>query len=608
MEDKKKRGVFFTAVFVIAAVVFAVLIELSKNTLLGWALGAVLFAVFFIIRPVMMDKKWYIRLCSWLVLFVMLFVVYKITYPPYKQVPAVAVKNPEVTDVVSVAEGDLTGVYNKDKSVEVYAGIPYAKPPVGELRWKETQAPEPWEGVRACDKFAPMSMQTEDSTLWNSLVRMYIYKDFHLFDPTDNYREAKSEDSLYLNVFKPAGDISDAPVLVYIHGGSLKTGQSYYKEFNGESYAKRGIVFVSITYRLNIFGYYANDELIVESPNHTTGNYGLLDQVQALKWINANIASFGGNPDNITIAGESAGSSSVNALCVSPLSEGLFRRAIGESSGIVARTPYHTFRTMDAALEMGQNVLSEFRKDSVEKLREVPAEKLVLTQYSHDSMTVDGYAIAEQPYLTYEKGENHEEALLSGFNEHEADVFNILGNDVTAENYEAKVREYFDRFEIDPSNDTGSKVLELYPLNEKDVMEPYNALLSGTWFAYSHDLWSRYMAAEGRPVYEYYFTETNPGLSTNHAGELPYFYGNLDTIPHNYDEVDYKVSDTIMSYIVNFCTTGDPNGEGLPGWPDFSQDKSLVLELGDEIKMVKNPFLDLYDVLDDAQGNPRADR
>ena len=608
MEEKKKRGVFFKIVFVIIAILYAAVIELSKNTIPGWIAAALIFAAFFIIRPVFVEKKWYFRLCTWLVLALLLFINFKLTYPPYRQVPAVSNKDPEITDVVSVTEGDLTGVYNEDKSVEVYAGIPYAKPPVGELRWKETQAPESWDGIRACDTFAPMSMQTESSTLWNSLVGMYIYNDYHLFDPTDNYREAKSEDSLYLNVFKPAGDISNAPVLVYIHGGSLKTGQSYYKEYNGEAYAKRGIVFVSITYRLNVFGYYANEELIAESPNGTTGDYGLLDQIQALKWVNANIASFGGDPSNITIAGESAGSSSVNALCVSPLSEGLFRRAIAESSGIVAHTPYHTFRTMDDALIMGQDVLKEFRKKSVADLREVPAEKLVETQYSHDSMTVDGYAIAEQPYLTYEKGENHEEALLNGFNAHESDVFNILGEEITTENYDPILREYFDKRDIDPSVDTASKILALYPVNEENVKAQYNDVLSGTWFAYSHDLWSRYMAAEGRPVYQYYFNKENPGLSTNHAGELPYFYGNLDTNPRNYDEADYEVSDIIMSYIVNFCKSGDPNGAGLPGWPDFSQDETLVLELSENVGMVTNPYLQLYDILDDAQGNDRAVR
>ena len=590
----EKRGVVFTVFFVIVAVIYAAIIELSKNTWVGWLSAVLIFAAFMLIRPLLFDKHFMIKLGSWLMLFVLLFIVYKLTYPPYKQVPAVSYRDPAVTDVVTVDEGDLTGVYNEDKSVEVYAGIPFAKPPVGELRWREPQAPEPWDGVRACDTFAPMSMQPESSTLWNSLVNAYIYNKYDLFNPFDNYREAMSEDSLYLNVFKPAGDITNAPVLVYIHGGSLKTGQSYYDQYNGEAYAKRGIVFVSITYRLNIFGYYANEELAAESPNGTTGNYGLLDQVQALKWINNNIAAFGGDVSNITIAGESAGASSVNALCVSPLSKGLFRRAIAESSGIVAHTPYHTFRPMEEALAMGEDVLKEFHKDSVEKLREVDAKKLVKTRYSHDSMTVDGYAITEQPYLTYEKGQNHEEALLSGYNATEADVFTIMGTKVTPENYADILGETFGDYNAD--------IMNLYPADETNAEAQYNDVMGGAWFAYSHYTWSRFMAAENRPVFEYYFSKTNKGLSTNHAGELPYFYGNLDTMKHNYKDSDYELSDTIMSYIVNFCKTGDPNGEGLPGWPDFSQDETLVLNFGDKVAMVKDPYLKLYEVLDRQQG------
>ena len=593
MEEKKKWGLCFKIVFIIVAVAYAAVIELSKNTLAGWVSAALVFVAFFLIRPFMMEKKWYFRLCSWLALALLLFVVFKLTYPPYKQVPAVTNKNPEVTDVVAVTEGDLTGVYNEDKSVEVYAGIPFAKPPVGELRWKEPEAPEPWEGIRACDTFAPMSMQTESSTMWNSLVDMVIYKNPHLFNPFDNYREAKSEDSLYLNVWKPAGDISDAPVLVFIHGGSLMTGQSSYNQYNGEAFAKRGIVFVTITYRLNVFGYYANEELADESPNGTTGNYGLLDQIQALKWVNQNIAAFGGDVSNITIAGESAGSSSVNALCVSPLSEGLFRRAIAESSGIVPITPYHTFRTLDDALATGQDIMQEFKKSSVSELRQVPAEKLVNTAFRNDSMTVDGYAIKEQPYLTYEKGENHEEALLSGFNADEAYTFTILDDDIKLETYPDYMNHYF--------GDQADEIMELYPANEENAKDQYNDVMGGAWFAYSHHVWSRYMADEKRPVYEYCFTKENIGLSNHHAGELPYFYGNLDTMKI-YKDADYKLSETIMDYMENFCRTGDPNGAGLPGWPDFSQDESLVLELGDDVKMIKDPYNDLYDIIDKAQG------
>ena len=592
-KEKTKKG--FIIFFVVVAVIYALLLELSKNTIPGWVLAAAVFAGFFFLHKTLLaEKKILAKLLSWLCLALVLLAVYGISYPPYKTVPAVTAKNPQVTDVVTVAQGDLTGVYNEDQTVEVYTGIPYAKPPVGDLRWKEPAAPESWEGVRTCDRFAPMFMQSENSTLWNSLVDIVIYNKFNWFDLSDNYREAKSEDALYINIWKPAGDISDAPVLFYVHGGSLQTGQPSFNQYNGEEYAKRGIVFVDFGYRLNVFGYYADEALAAESPNGTTGNYGLLDQIAALKWVNENIAAFGGDAGNITIAGESAGSSSVNALCVSPLTKGMFRRAIGESSSIVARTPFHTFRSYADALAMKQEVFDAMGVSSVEELRKIDATKLVEAAGDYNSMTVDGYAITEQPYLTYEKGENHEEALLSGYNAHEADVFTILGTDVNEDNY-SQILEY-------QFGDYADEVEAIYPSDGKNAKEQYNKAMSAAWFAYSHYTWSRLMADEGRPAYEYWFTKENKSLSTNHAGELPYFYGNLKTMAYNYTDSDFALSETIMDYVENFCRTGDPNGGGLPTWPLFDEDRTKVLEFGENLGMVTDPYLDMYKVLDEMQG------
>ncbi|MBQ2323172.1 MAG: carboxylesterase family protein, partial [Oscillospiraceae bacterium] len=408
MKTKMKTGAIVC--FVLAALVMLVLLELGKNTLWGWALTAALFVGFWLVYPRVGPKG--LRLLVWLGLIVLFALVMKLTEPPYRAIPATEGKHPAVTGVVTVAQGDLTGVTNADGSVEVYAGIPYAKPPVGELRWREPQEPESWEGVRVCDHFAPMSMQVRNHPIFDSLTSWGV---FHMFRPSlkDNFLEPMSEDSLYLNIWKPAGDVKDLPVMVFIHGGSLTSGQPSYSEYNGESLAKKGIIVVNFGYRLNVFGYLATEELAAESPNGTTGNYGLLDQIQALRWVQQNIAAFGGDPDQVTVSGESAGASSVNALCVSPLSRGLFRRAIAESSGITAKVPYHTFRPLAAALEMGRNIMAEFGAASMDDLRAVDAEKLVRTKYTNNAMTVDSYAITEQPYLTYEKGENHEEALLN---------------------------------------------------------------------------------------------------------------------------------------------------------------------------------------------------
>ncbi len=583
----------FIILFVIVTVLYGLLLELSLNTVPGWILFGILMTAFFIFRMKVLDNLGILpRLGAWCVLFVALFLIFKITYPPYALVPAVREKKPEATGVVTVAQGDLTGVYNGDRSVEVYTGIPYAKPPVGSLRWKEPQAPDSWSGVRVCDHFAPRFMQNENSTLWDNLVMLVIYNEFEWFDPSNNYREEFSEDALYVNVWKPAGDISDCPVIFFVHGGSLQTGTPSYDQYNGEAFAKRGIVFVDFGYRLNVFGYFADEALAAESPNGTTGNYGLLDQIAALQWVHDNIAAFGGDPDNITIAGESAGSSAVNALCISPLAKGLFRRAIAESSGICVNKPYHTFRDYDKALEMKQTVYDMFGAKSIEDLRALDARELVKAVGAYNSMTVDGYAIPEQPALIYQKGENNEEALLNGYNGAEAYVFSILGTKVTEENY----REVIEG-QLGSATD---EILEKYPAG-KDPKAQYNTLMSAAWFAYSHYTWSRYMAAEGRPVYEYRFTKTNKGLSNNHAGELPYFYGNLDTQPQNYNAADYALSETIMDYIENFVRTGNPNGEGLPEWKDFSEDPTQLLELGDHVGPIYDDYMDIYQALDKAQ-------
>ena len=606
MEKKKKVSVLFWIVLVLCAVVFFALLELGKNTLLGWCVAFVLFAAYIVLEfKVLKGRKWYARLLSWVCFFALLAGTAAISQPPYKTVPAVENKNPAVTDTVTVNEGELTGVLNADNSVEVYAGIPYAKPPVGELRWKEPQAPEKWEGVRACDRFAPMSMQNRDSEIMNSLTKIVGYHDYKI-SLKDNYREAVSEDSLYLNIWKPAGEVKDAPVLFFIHGGSLTTGQSSFSEYRGEDLAKKGIIVVNFGYRLNVFGYMANEEFAAESPNGTTGNYGLLDQIAALKWVNDNIAAFGGDASKITIAGESAGASSVNALCVSPLAKGLFRYAIAESSGITPKVPYHTFRSFEEALSEGDKTLKEYGVKTAGELRAVKAEELVQTSASNSAMTVDGYAITEQPYLTYEKGNNNEEALLNGYNAHEADVFNLFSK-IEAEDYKNKMNDLFGEYADD--------VLSIYP---PDSIEPeyaiaidaggsskgaFNQVLGGTWFAYNHKKWSDYMAAQNKPVYFYYFSKNNKSLKAYHAGELPYAYGNLWRHGKLYDDKDNELSDKMQSYWVNFVKTGNPNGDGLPQWEQYTPEQNKLLRFDEKVEMIDDPYSELYKIIDKSQNS-----
>ncbi|WP_051537668.1 carboxylesterase/lipase family protein [Treponema sp. C6A8] len=499
-------------------------------------------------------------------------------------------KNPHETKIIHVSGGDIQGIWNKDKSVEIFAGIPFAAPPVGDLRWKEPQDVIPWEGVYKADHFAPMAMQNQLGRFLNFLYNAYTHQ-----KKSRTYKAPMSEDCLYLNVWKPADSKASEPlpVLVYIHGGSLNSGQSWYESYDGENLAKEGIIVVTIAYRVGIFGYLADSELREESPHGTTGNYGLLDQIKALDWVRKNIRAFWGDENNITIAGESAGSSSVNALCASPLTKGTFRRAIAESSSIVEETPPHTFRTMEAALKMGEDVKAEFGVKSIEELRKIPAKKLLKSRYDHNSMTVDGYALVEKPYETYRKGLNHEEALLNGFNKNEGAAFTFFTK-VTAKSLPEMMRPTF--------KDRTEEFFEKYPVkNDREAKTLYNDIFSAWCFTKPHDKWTKTVAAQGRPVWEYYFSRENGSIGSNHSGEMIYAYRN---VPRNkyYSEKDFEIEEIMSSYWINFVKTGNPNGNDtlgreLPMWEESAASGGLLLEIGDECRMREDPFRGFYKFL-----------
>lgn len=606
--------VLFNIFVILTGLLYLAVLELSKNMMIGWVVGILATIALLCYRIVFYKKIGSKKnsLLAFMIFVIVLVLNLFLTKPPVKRVPAVDNKNPDVTDVVEIEQGQLTGVYNKDHSARVYAGIPYAKPPVGELRFKEPQKADGWDGVRAFDHFGPMAMQTRGSVFYDSLSHILGWHDYQV-KFGDEYVEEVSEDCLFLNVFTPGDDREELlPVIFYVHGGSLTTGQSSYTEYRGENLAAKGVVFVDFAYRLGVFGYYAADDLKAESPNKTTGNYGLLDQIAALQWVYDNIEAFGGDKTKITIAGESAGASSVNALCVSPLTEGIFRYAIAESSGIVAKEPFHTFRAYEDAIATGDEVRNEFGVSSSAELRNIPASELVKTHTQNSSMTIDGYAITEQPYLTYERGANHEQALLNGFNVKEADAF-LLGTEATRENYVDLIAEdmpgYADEMAEVVPWDLPQRDQAFIVDAKGEAKGALNVAYSAMWFSYSHYVWNNYMVSENRPAYEYYFTKTNNILSNYHAGELPYAYGNLWRHPGLYDEEDYKLSEIMQSYWVNFAYNGDPNGyllkpdgsastEMLPVWEmrDAGQDK--LLELGDEIKMTDDPNLAIYEVID----------
>lgn len=592
--SRRSRGILWRILFFLLLLILFAVLELGKHTILGWILLVLVFAAFYVLRSTKLkEKKKGIRFLSWICLLILCGIILWVSWPPVRQIPAVQAKNPAKTDVIHVAQGDLTGVMTEDNEVEVFAGIPYAKPPVGDLRWKEPQPAEAWDGVLEADHFAPMSMQGQRLPIYNSLAQIIGYHDYKI-SFRDNYREPVSEDSLYLNIWRPAGSAGQKlPVLVYIHGGSLQTGQPWYQDYSGEGLAREGIIVVNMAYRLGIFGFYADPALAEESPDHTTGNYGLLDQILALQWVKDNIASFGGDPDNITVSGESAGSACVSALCTSPLAKGLFKRVILESSTVSAPKPAHSFRLLDEAYETAEVTKRLLKAETLEDLRALPAEKIVDQMAIHHHITIDGYVLPETPYESYQKGIHNEEAQLQGFNREEGAPFIIFSN-ANMKNYEQKVRASFE----EPYAD---QVLALFPSsNDEEAKRNWADIYTAVLFTYGHYCLGREAVANNIPCYMYHFTKENGRLGSWHSGEEVYLYGNIPEDSPLYTEEDRALSKTMSSYMINFITNGDPNGDGLPRWNTFSG-TGPVLELGDNINETESPYLELYKILDQIQ-------
>ena len=563
----------FTALF---GILFFLLLELGQNTLVGWGLTALLIAGFVVLFESGLlhrrKRRIPLKFFSWVAFFCLFIGVFFLSAPPVKRVPALDAKDAPVTDVVTLNAGQVIGVVDEENGVEIYAGIPYAAPPVGELRWKEPQDPEPWEGVLKADTFAPMAMQPQDSTLYHSLAAIIGYHDYKWFSFKDNYRPAVSEDALYVNVWKPAGEVKGLPVLVYIHGGSLQTGQPWYEDYSGTGLAKEGVIVVNMGYRLGVFGYLALSELAEESPNRTTGNYGLLDQIKALEWVRDNIASFGGDPENVTLAGESAGSASVSALCTSPLAKGLFRRVVMESSTVASKTPPHSYRSYADAIASGKRFQQTYGAQTLDEMRALSAEKIVAAANTEHHITVDGYALLEDPYISYLKGEFNEEAAFHGFNAEESGPF-ILFSGANLKNYEQKIRSYF--------GDYADEVLSRYPATtNEEAAENWAEIYGAAFFDYPHYAYNRLAVESGIPTYTYYFSKHNGRIGCWHSGEEVYLYANIPNGSKLYDEDDRALSKSFSSYFLNFIRTGDPNGAGLARFEE-NADSASYLEFGD---------------------------
>jgi para-nitrobenzyl esterase len=482
-------------------------------------------------------------------------------------------------DSVRVEQGLLSGTTGKSPDVRVYRGIPFAAPPVGDLRWKPPQPPAAWQGVREAKEFSNACWQTQY--------------------PAGSIYQAKlpslSEDCLYLNIWTASKSAKDhLPVMVWIHGGGFTRGSGTTDAYDGENFARKGVVLVTINYRLGIFGFFAHPALTAESAHHASGNYALLDQIAALEWVKKNIAAFGGNPNNVTIFGESAGSWAVNGLMATPLAHGLFHRAIGESGGLFA--PMQSLAQAEKAGERLATTLGA-GEDALKTLRAKPAEELLKASDTPiASAIVDGWVLPQDVETIFEQGKQNDVPLLVGFNADEGTTLAPQGAMVTSAAYTSGIRQRYgnqaDQFlKVYPSGSDSEAVLSFYSAYRDQV------------FGWQMRTWARLDTKTGHhPAYLYYFSHRPPGpqsarLRAFHASEIPYVFGNF-IWPFPWEDADHKLAETVSAYWVNFARTGDPNGHGLAKWPAYQPATDQALEFGDQIgtrSQVNKAGLDFFD-------------
>jgi para-nitrobenzyl esterase len=470
---------------------------------------------------------------------------------------------------VTTQSGRLEGV-EEASGILSFKGIPYAQPPVGDLRWREPAPVQPWSGVRAAKDFGPRPMQP---TLYKDMI----------------FRSKQmSEDCLYLNIWTPKID-RDAklPVLFYIHGGGLITGDGSEPRYDGESDAQKGVVVVTINYRLGVFGFLALHDLSRESVRHVSGNYGLLDQRAALLWVRSNIAAFGGDPAHITIAGQSAGAMSVAAHMVSPLSRNLFVGAIGESGSVVGD---FKMLSLKEAEERGHAFAESHQKKSLAELRAMSSENLLAATdgVSFDSfpLVLDHYFFAELPTHSFATGRQMDVPLLIGWNSAEIGAGSILGNaEPTPANYRDAVGKKFGA--------DANAILKQYPGSTNTEVEQSAAELASDYLIV-YNTWKcadLHSKTSGSPVFRYFYQHALPGdPGARHSSEIAFAMGNLRLL-HAYEwtKDDFQTSETMQSFFVNFIKTGNPNGANLPHWPWIQASIPKVMSIDSKTETIPEP-------------------
>jgi para-nitrobenzyl esterase len=469
---------------------------------------------------------------------------------------------------VSVTGGKISGFFSEKDSIKIFKGIPFAAPPLGELRWKAPQPVIPWEGVLE-------TTENPASLMQGAPVPFFAWSEEFLIP-----KEPISEDGLYLNVWTPAKEKDEKiPVLVWVHGGGFVSGSGTVPLYDGEALAKKGIIVVTINYRLGIFGFLAHPELSDENTEGVSGNYGILDQIAALKWVNENIAAFGGDPENVTIAGQSAGAFSINALVVSPLAKGYFNKAIAESGAMVNRGS-GLVGGLKSSEKHNQKVLSDLGYTSIEGLRNLTADSLLKIQ-ARFSPVVDGVVLPSVKEAI-ESGNYSDVPLLTGWN---AD--DLVRTDPS------KNPEEFEKNAIKEYGGRAGEFLELFPADDEVQLKESQNLLSELMFGMQNYSWAKLQTQKGSSsAYLYYFTRVPPGepnYGAFHSAEFAYALHTLRNWNRPFEQADYDLEEKMSTYWVNFVKTGNPNGEGMPEWPIFNPEDPMVIELGEEVLAIPLP-------------------
>jgi len=444
-----------------------------------------------------------------------------------------------------------------ENELNVYRGIPFAAPPIGDLRWRAPQPHAKWDGVRPATQFAADPYQGDG-------------------------KGNVSEDCLYLNVWSPAKAANERlPVLVWIYGGGFAFGSTSTPVHNGEYLARKGVILVTINYRVGSLGFLAHPELSAESPKKVSGNYGLLDQIAGLRWVQRNIAAFGGDPTKVTIFGESAGGISVSMLCASPEAKGLFRGAISQSGGSFGPTrattyPGENMRTLADAEQSGVAYAQKAGVSSLAELRGLPAEKLPPAWGSGASWPiVDGFVIPDDQHKLYEAGHYNDVDVLIGYNSDEGLSF---AREKTPEEYAANTRLRYGPF--------ADKLIAAYPAGTAKVPKTARDLMRDAAFGWQTWSWARLQSRTGKSkVFLYHFDQhrEHPADSPEadhgmpHGVDVPYVFQTLDHKDANLTPGDLAISETVATYWTNFAKRGDPNGEGVPTWPRFTEAKQQAM-------------------------------